>query len=165
MSRKRKMASHLEMGEVEQRYRKCNHAIEKLHWQVILLALQGVTSREIAQVTRFCHSWVDLLIRRYNKQGESVLVDRRKNNRKQPLLSKELEQELLAALNQRPPDGGLWNSPKVAAWMSEKLGREVRPQRGWDLLKRNGMSLKQPRPRHAGANKDAQEAFKKNFQI
>src|SRR3954451_25103043 len=33
-----------------------------------------------------------------------------------------------------PADGGLWTGPKVATWMAARLGRQVRPQRGWDYL-------------------------------
>lgn len=33
-----------------------------------------------------------------------------------------------------PPDGGLWNSRKVAEWMSEFLERPVSKQRGWEYL-------------------------------
>jgi transposase len=49
----------------------------------------------------------------------------------------------------------------VAEWIYEKTGREVRPQLGWDYLKRLGFSLQRPRPRHRKANEEKQEAFKK----
>jgi len=52
----------------------------------------------------------------------------------------------------------------VAAWMSTKLGRPVAVQRGWDYLQRlqdRKHSQQLPRPQHALADPDAQDAFKK----
>jgi len=36
----------------------------------------------------------------------------------------------MASFAGKPADGGLWTGPKVAAWMSELLGRPVSAQRG-----------------------------------
>ena len=38
-----------------------------------------------------------------------------------------------AEVNSEPRAGGLWTGPKVAQWMSAKLGRRVSPQLAWDL--------------------------------
>src|SRR4051794_30896798 len=66
-------------------------------------------------------------------------------------------------LREPPPDGGLWTSPKVAAWMAGELGlTAVLPQRGWEALKAIGWSVQKPRPRHpAAATPEEREAFKK----
>jgi transposase len=50
----------------------------------------------------------------------------------------------------------------VAAWMSERLGRPVGVQRGWDYLQRLGQSPQMPRQRHVHADPAAQERFKKS---
>src|SRR4051794_27750743 len=70
-----------------------------------------------------------------------------------------------ARLLEPPPDGGLWTSPKVAAWMAGELGlAEVLPQRGWEALKAIGWSVQKPRPRHpASATPEEREAFKKSW--
>lgn len=52
----------------------------------------------------------------------------------------EQQQELDQALDQPPADGGMWTGPKVAAWMRERLGRDVDPRLGWDYLQRLGRS-------------------------
>lgn len=49
-------------------------------------------------------------------------------------LNHELVQELEKALESRPSDGGLWDGPKVALWMSDKLGCPVVPQTGLALF-------------------------------
>ncbi len=56
-------------------------------------------------------------------------------------------------------DGTPWSGPKVARWMSEKLGRQIAPQRGWDYLRRAGHTPQQPRPHHEGASAEAQATF------
>ena len=58
--------------------------------------------------------------------------------------------------------GEAWNSVRTAAWMSAKLGRVVRANRGRETLQRLGFSTKTPRPQHAKADVDAQDLFKKN---
>ena len=56
---------------------------------------------------------------------------------------------LRARLEAPPPDGGLWSSRKVAAWMAGELGlAEVSPQRGWEALEAIGWSVQKPRPAH-----------------
>jgi len=55
-------------------------------------------------------------------------------------LGTDLRAELAVRLQQPPEDGGLWNGPKVAAWMQERVGRPVAAQRGWDYLRLVGYS-------------------------
>jgi|SRR5215213_1772555 len=63
-----------------------------------------------------------------------------------------------------PPDGGMWNSPKVGEWIERRTGKVLtqKKQRGWEYMRRLGNSPKVPRPRHKKANKHEQEAFKKS---
>ena len=57
-------------------------------------------------------------------------------------LDKAQQQMLETALLSPPADGGLWTSPKVAAWISEMLGRPVSAVTGWKYLKRLGFTLR-----------------------
>jgi transposase len=129
------------------------------HLQVIHLASQGLGSAEIAEVSGYSVVWVRKLVRRYNEGGPEALGDGRRHNPGQPrLLTPEQEAELDRVLREeKPPDGGVWTGPKVSVWMSEKLGRAVAPQRGWEVLRRLGFRLLRPRRRHAGADAEAQE--------
>jgi hypothetical protein len=59
--------------------------------------------------------WVRTVVQRWNAQGEEGIRDQRHDIVGSPaLLSPTLQQELRAALQQSPEDGGLWNGPKVA---------------------------------------------------
>ncbi|HET8634388.1 MAG TPA: winged helix-turn-helix domain-containing protein [Gemmatimonadales bacterium] len=68
---------------------------------------------------------------------------------------------LTEALGGSAPDGGLWSGPKVAAWMTQRLGRAVSHYRGWAVLRRAGYTRQLPRPQATTADPDAQAAFKK----
>lgn len=155
--------SHLTVSELLERFRGCDDASEKTHWQAILLRLQGRSTAEVAGICGYKTDWVRRLVRRYNKKGPESLRDGRRNNGKGRLMSAEQLEELRAAvLTAVPPNGGLWTGPKVALWMTEKLKRPVSAQLAWTYLQHMRMSKQTPRPRHARANAEAQEDFKKN---
>ena len=79
-----------------------------------------------------------------------------------PMLSVKLQEELRQAIAGPAPDHSkLWTARVVAAWISERLGRPVRLQRGWDYLQRLKHSQQLPRPQHALVDPEEQTAFKK----
>jgi Winged helix-turn helix len=102
-------------------------------------------------------------VSRDDAEGASGLGDQRaRNTGARPLPSQEDEAALRDALAEPPSDGGLWNGPKVAAWVTARLGRKIWPQRGWDYLHRLGSSSQVPRPRHVkAASAEEQEALKR----
>ena len=105
------------------------------------------------------------LLARYNAGGPQALGDLRRRNGTSPtILKPDLLDKLKARLREPPPGGGLWTSPKVAAWMAGERGRAaVLPQRGWEALKAIKWSVQKPRPRHpAAATPEEREAFKKS---
>ena len=163
MSKRWKVDCHLGQEEIERNYQTANSECAKIHWQIIRLSFLKKTAREIAEIVGFACASVERILSRYIKFGPDALGDRRRNNGGTRMLSPELEQELATALEEPPKEGGLWNSPKVSAWIAKKLNRPtVHRARGWEYLKRLGMSLKQPRPSHVKSCKIAQETFKKN---
>lgn len=157
-----KLTNHLTVDELEQRYRQASDPVARSQWQILWLLGQGRLSEEIGAVTGYSLNWIRTIVGRYNAQGPAGVGDRRHANPGQaPLLSPALRAELEAALEQPAPDGGLWTGPKVARWMGEKLGRTVHPPRGAEVLKALNYRAYVPRPRHAKADAQAQETFKK----
>ena len=153
----------LSIAELEHRFKRCRDPVEKTHYQAIMLRSQGMGTGEVARICGYKRDWVSQLVRRYNKEGPSVLGDGRKGNRRQPLLNEQQQEELRnAVLNEEPPGGGLWTGPKVAQWMADKIGEDVWPQRAWVYLKRLGLSKQSPRPKNPKSCPEAQRAFKKN---
>jgi len=99
------------------------------------------------------------------KFGPDALGDRRRGNGAPArLVTPELLDRLRTRLETPPPDGGVWTTIKVAAWMAQDLGLvSVYPQRAWDALQAIGWSIQAPRPRNpAAASPEDQAAFKKN---
>ena len=111
--------------------------------------------------------WVREIERRYEAGGVDALGDRRHGNpgaKERALLDEAGEEELVEALSGAPPGGGLWSGPKVARWIKERNGLEkVHVQRGFEYLRKVGMSPQVPRPSNAkGADSSEREAFKKS---
>ena len=134
--------------------------------QTIWLLAKGHHIAEVAATVSFARRWVERLLARYKAEGPQALGDLRRRNGTSPsILRPDLLEKLKARLREPPPDGGLWTSPKVAAWMAGELGlAAVLPQRGWEALKAIGWSVQKPRPRHpASATPEEREAFKKSW--
>lgn len=163
MSKLVDVADHLPLAQLEERFRRCRDGRQKTYYQAIVLRKQGWSTGEVARVCGFREDWVRQLVRRYNALGPESIEDRRSKNGKKPLLSGEQLAELYdAVVATRPKDGGLWTGPKVAQWISTKLGRPISPQLAWEYLQRLKLTKQTPRPRHTRASAKAQERFKKN---
>jgi transposase len=153
---------HLTVEELEERFKRCRHPIEKTHLQAIYLRAKGMRTSEVAKICGYKDDWVQRLVRRYNAHGPDALSDGHRRNRGQMLLSAEqIERLKRAVVDGAPSEGGLWTGPKVAQWIADELQREIHPQRGWDYLRRLGMTKKTPRPRHPEASAAEQAEFKK----
>jgi transposase len=159
------VAAHLSADELAARYRAADDPVLRSPLRTIWLLVAGRTLAGVAEVTGYGTRWVREVVRRYDEGGPDGLGDRRHGNRGgDPLLDEEAGRAALTAtLRKPPPEGGLWTSAKVAAWIAARTGRErVAVQRGWDYLKRTGHSRQTPRPRHArAADAAAQAAFQK----
>ena len=158
------MAAHLSADELAARYRAASDPVRRSQLHMIWLLTSGRPLAEVAAVTGYSTRWVREVVKRYNGAGPDGLGDRRHANRGgAPLLDAGGRAALTAALDEAPPEGGLWSSGKVAAWIAARTGRaRVAPQRGWDYLRRTGHSRQTPRPRHArAADAAAGAAFQK----
>src|SRR4051794_15694090 len=147
------VADHLSVSALEQQYRSCTDVTAARHLQTIWLLAKGHHIAEVAATVSYAQRWVERLLARYNAQGPQALGDLRRRNGTSPsVLRPDLLEKLKERLREPPPDGGLWTSPKVAAWMAGELGlAAVLPQRGWEALKAINWSVQKPRPRHPGS--------------
>jgi transposase len=159
------IAPHLSHDEIARRYRACRDAREKTHWQALwLLTRPGSppSPAHVAEVLGLSAGWVRALIKRWNAEGPAGLADRRATNGGQSKLTPERRSELLSALGQPPPDGGLWTGPKVAAYALTHWGVAVCKQTGWEWLRGLGLTPQVPRPKNPGAaTPEQQRAWKR----
>lgn len=157
-----KLKTELTAAELHERYRQSSEPVERTHWHILWLMKEGHTPDQVAQDVGYTARWVRTIVHRYNQQGEQGIGNHRLTlPGATPLLTLEQQHELQQALEAPPEDEGLWNGPKVALWMQERLGRPVDPRRGWEYLRRLGYSTRVPRRQHAQADRATQEAFKK----
>lgn len=157
------VSPHLSLPELEQRYKKASDPVERSHFQILWQLASGKSSQEVAQSTGYTPYWIRRLVQRYNQNGPESMGDRRHHNPgAEPILCAEQQSVLEAALSGPAPQGSLWNSRTVAAWIEQASGRSVLPQRGGVYLRRLGFTWQRPRPHNRKADPGAQEDFKKN---
>src|SRR5258706_1381220 len=155
------LAPYLSSDELERRYRHAHEPHERSWWQILWLLSRGQRARQVAESTGYSRYWIGQLARRYNTQGPVGMQNhaRSTSQRQEPLLSPAHQEEVRQALTGSPFGGGveaLWTARAVAAWMSERLGRPVAVQRGWDSLQRPRPSPQVPRPRPLQADTHGQ---------
>lgn len=160
MPRRIQVENHLSVEQLGERFKVCSNPTEKTRWQMVWLIAKGRNTAEVAEITGVGVDWVRKIVKRFNQLGPDGIADGRKDNGGQgALLTPEQIELLREALNGPAPDGGLWNSPKVARWIGNLIGRDVGEQRGWDYLQRLGFRLRRPRRRHTEADEQEQESF------
>jgi transposase len=145
MPKKVTSANHLSVEELHQRYRQSKESSQKIHDQMIWLIALGKTVREVSEITGYSRHWIYQLVRRYNSGGVLALADGRKHNQgKEPLLNDWEQAQLWQVLQDKCPDGGLWNGIKVADWLSQLTGKKISRYRGWEILKQMSFRLRIP---------------------
>jgi len=163
MSRRIELQPHLTTEELYERYRACRRPNEKARWRALHLISRGTLAAEAARRVGRTSGWVTQLTQRYNEGGAGAVPDRREAQPGPPPLVAAVASGLDAALRSEAPDGGLWTAPKVAAWIAERTGRSVHETTAWRAMRRLGFTLQVPRPRHArAANEREQARFKKS---
>jgi transposase len=167
MSEKGNSSGESESSQLESLYRKASDPVVRTHLLMVWRMSLGDSIREVAGMVGYSQKWVREIARRYESEGVKGLGDRRHANpgaRHRALLDEEGQAELREALLEgSPPGGGMWSGPKVARWIEERTGLErVHAQRGWEYLRKVGMSSQIPRPSNSqGADSEEREAFKK----
>jgi transposase len=163
--RKLKLKEQLTQGEIEKGYRGSAEGVARSQWQIIWLFGQGKNSQEVASVTGYSITWVRTIVGRYNEDGPAGIGDRRHSNPgRRGALSALQNERLKQLVREGAARGENWNGQRVAAWMSEQLGRPMYMQRGYEWLAKYGMSAQVPRPQHAEADVEEQRIFKKSSQ-
>ncbi|RCJ14863.1 hypothetical protein A6S26_09380 [Nostoc sp. ATCC 43529] len=170
MPKRISVAAHLSPEELEERYRQAKDGIESRQYQIIWLLAQGRKTEQVEEITGYSRTWIYALVKRYNELGTEGLGDafggfrlrRQLNQGTQPLVDDIEQAQLWQVLQEKAPDGGLWNGRKVADWLTEATGTRISRQRGWEILREMTFRLRVPRPSHTKSDYFEQEAWKKN---
>jgi transposase len=164
MARRIHLETHLSTDALERRYRAAQEPHERSWWQILWLLAKGQTATAVAESTGYTRYWIGQIAKRYNAEGPAGMVNRQRTTswRAPRMLSAAQQEELRQALASAAPEGAKrWRARAVAEWMSDKLGRPVQVQRGWDYLQRLKHSQQVPRSQHALADPEQQADFKK----
>jgi transposase len=147
-------ARHLPVGKLRHRYTSCRHPVEKPRWHALWLLARTDhprTPAAVADVVGLSAVTVRHVLHRWNDLGPAGVIDRRAGNGAEPKLTARRRDALYAALQVRPPDGGVWTGPKVARYVRDRWQVAVRPETGWRWLVALGFTLQVPRPSHPRA--------------
>ena len=171
MPKKAYLAGHFSSSELKEKYLESRDSVEVRRWHLLWKISKGWTIKNSAIAVGCSYVYAQKILSRYNQNGEEGI--RNRNNQtsshvrgKKRLLSQPQLEKLIIAIENKPPDGGIWTGTKVARWIEKETGREkVWNQRGWDYLKKCGYSWQSPRPIHKKADKLEQEIFKANLPL
>ena len=145
---------HKTVNQIRAAYRGCRHPVEKVRWHALWLLARTDEPRSPAQVAALVglsDVTVRAVLHRWNDRGPGGLTDARGGNGSEPKLTPRRRDALYAAIQKRPPDGGVWTGPKVARYANDRWQVEVAPVTGWRWLVDLGFTPRVPRPSHPRA--------------
>src|SRR3954468_16018700 len=104
MAQRMKLAPHVTVAELEERYRGATDPVARSQWQIVWLLAGGMPTAQVAQVTGYGVRWIQEIARRY-RAGPAAIGDRRHANPGQaPLLNATQQEQLRQALSGLAPD-------------------------------------------------------------
>ncbi|KAA6307354.1 hypothetical protein EZS27_040977 [termite gut metagenome] len=162
-----KTVSHLSDNELLQRLSKEKDLRSFRDWQIIT-AVQthtGKKAEEIASVLGVSLSKVYHTVQQYNQLGPSWRTNKKRGGRREArsLMSLEEESNILKRIEKQALSGQILIYKQLKSLIEKQLGKSVSDDYVWDLFKRHKWTKKVPRQSHPQADKEAQEAYKKNF--
>ena len=137
-----------------------NKKIEK-RLQVLEMYGAGKSQKEMQEVSGFCRSYINLIIKTYKEKGLSAVGKAHyKGNHRN--MSYEEEEAVLAPFKAEAEAGQMIEVSKIKAAYEEKVGHKIGNGQIYYVLKRQGWRKVMPRSQHPNkANEEAIDASKK----
>lgn len=151
----------LEIQELKKARKNTTNKNEDIRFKTIILKLEGMNIKEIAQKLDIGESTVYEWIRKYKKGAIDALKNKKRlgNHRN---LSHEEERELLRAFEERAQKGQIVTAKEIEKAYIEKVGHSIGSGQIYYVLKRHGFRKIMPRSKHPKkANEEAIDASKK----
>lgn len=142
---------------------------QKLHYDAVLLFLEGYSRKEISDVLHIPQRTVSFHINSYQKGGIKALVIKKQPGYKKKLTD-EQEKELFNIIStQTPQEAGIgvfanWTAPLACRLVEERFNVKYSERGMRNLFERIGLSYTRPTYTLAKADSQKQEAFKIEFE-
>jgi len=151
-----------DMAALNRRIRREREAEQRDRYRAVVLAIQGLQTREIqAQICRsrgFVQRWAYA----YRDHGIEGLTARPRGG-SQPKLSRELQKQFVERFKAGPTDrdGGVCRlgGKDGVRILQEEFGVAYTLNAVYELLHRNGLSCLRPRPRHRKSDPEGQKQW------
>jgi transposase len=155
------VAAHHDLKSLKQFAAHEKHARRHTRLRAVILAKEGWMAAQIAEALGVSVRTIQQWVGDYNHQGFDGLKDRRGGNHR--YLTAEQEQQLRDHLTATAadPEGGARHAAELLPHIEEHFGVRYSLSGLYTLLDRLGYEWLVPRPRHPGADPEAQAAFKK----
>lgn len=153
---------HLTLEELQQRAEPIANKRLWKRYQIIILALQGRTSADIASALSCSIRLVQSRVRQYNEQGPDSLGEKRHTGRPPRLQGPQLERfRSRVEAGPRPDENrATFHGVDHQRILRDEFGIKLSLQAVYDVLHRLGFANLMPRPQHKDADEGVQEAFK-----
>jgi|SRR5690242_12083626 transposase len=156
-------ANHLTLEQVKDKMKESKDVNQLKRWQIVYTTLlQPRKAEEIAVCVGVSKSLVQKIVSRYNRDGIEAIEIKSCGGRHHEYLSIEEEKKFLAPFWQRAEQGELTTTREIQQAYEQKVGHDVHETTIYRLIARHNWRKLLPRSRHPKADKEAQEAFKKN---
>ncbi len=152
-----------EKSKIKKAYKKAHNTKDKNRLLCIKLrVVNGLSLKEISNITEYSLSRVSHLISLYNRFGiEELAVKKHGGNHRN--MTPEEEKEFLDPFRQQALAGEILEVSEIITSYENKLNKKVSKSTVYDLLHRNEWRKVMPRSEHPNkANDEAIEAYKKN---
>lgn len=139
-----------------------NERVKERIRAIRLLGFSSLRKKEIVKILGRSRTTLLGWSHRYNSKGVEGLQDQVNRGGRKPICSLICQKKIESVLSKPPPDGGLWNGPKLRLWMEQELDVKLGKAQGWKTLRRLGYTIQVPKPANTKANKKLQASFKKS---
>jgi transposase len=155
------VVAHHELKSLQQMAARQTHARKHTRLRAVILAQEGWMASQIAEALGVSVRTIQQWVGDYNRQGLDGLKDRRGGNHRYltPTQEQQLREHLTATA--ADPEGGVRHAAELLPHIEKHFGVRYSLSGLYTLLDRLGYEWLMPRPRHPGADPEAQAAFKK----
>lgn len=155
---------HLSNETLAQRVREAVCLDQQRRWQVIYLRQTHpeMPVKNVAQACGVAYKTVTQWTWGYNKHGPLWLETKPRGGRRCGLMTPGQEAAFMDEMKARTHEASHVTAAKIKAAAEQRLGRALPKDYAYDLLWRHGWRKVMPHTHHPKADRQAQEAFKKN---